>query len=330
MTRLRQRRLDLGLTQGSIAQAAGLSRQALSALEAGRAVPSLQNALALARALGTSVEGLFGADDNAHTDLSWTGVAPPDGRVRWSRIAGRLVVRPAQPDEDVDAVVTFEDGQPRELRALDGAAAPDRVVWIGGCDPALPLLARAMERAAPHLHVQAVAMTTGEARTALASGHLHVASLHGAAADATGRALSDAHTRPYVSWREGFVLADGLRHEGGLQGRVRWALRPKGATARTLLERHAPDVASAHGLVLPGHWAVAQAIRSGQADAGVAVEAAAAAFGLGFVPLEEERVELAVHPAAAPDVAEAMDKALADERLWTRLLSLAGYRRLGA
>lgn len=324
MTALRQRRLDLALGQAAVAQAAGLSRQALSAIEAGRATPSLQSALALANALGTTVEALFGADARVGDDDlgSWLGVAPADGRVCWSRIDGRLVVRPAGPDEEVDALVGYEPGAPRRLRPLPGAADPERTVWLGGCDPALGLLARAMERAAPRLSVRAVAMTTGEARRALAAGQLHVASLHGA--EAAGPA-----GLPYVFWREGFVLADGLERTRLFSPGVRWALRPRGATARAVFERIAPSGRGADGLVLPGHWAVADAIRSGQADAGVAVEAAAAAFGLGFVPLEEERVELVVHPGAG-EAAAALRRALADDRLWSRLGALAGYRRAGA
>jgi putative molybdopterin biosynthesis protein len=325
MTALRQRRLDLGLSQGAIAQAADLSRQALSALEAGRATPSLQSALALARALGTTVEALFGAPDPDGDLADWVGVSPPDGRVLWSRIDGRLVVRPAGPEDEVDAIVQFDSGLPGALQPLTGAADPDRAIWVGGCDPALGLLARAMERAAPHLSVRAVAMTTGEARMALALGQLHVASLHGAS---DGAGAAGASVLPYVSWREGFVLTGGLKRSELFTPDVRWALRPQGATARDLLEKSAPPGHAPGGLVVSGHWAVADAIRSGQADAGVAVEAAAAAFGLPFEPLQEERVDLVVHPAAL-EAADALQRALLDDRLWARLGALAGYRRTG-
>ena len=39
---------------------------------------------------------------------------------------------------------------------------------------------------------------------------------------------------------------------------------------------------------------VASTVASGQADAGVGVQAAATALGLGFVPLEEERYDLVI------------------------------------
>ena len=328
MTRLRQRRRDLGLTQGAVARSTGLSRQALSALEAGRAAPSLANALALARALGTSVEALFGGAPQDPANEAFSGVTPADGRVRWSRIDGQLVVRPAGPGEEIDALVRFESGVPRGLSPLAGAVDPERAVWIGGCDPALPLVARAMERIAPHLSVQAVAMTTSEARAALGAGQIHAASLHGSPRPEHGAGPDTV--LPYASWREGFVLAGGVARADLGRGNLRWAVRPRGATARSVLERYAPPAAAvSSGMVVASHWAVAEAIRSGNADAGVAVEAAAAAFGLGFVALEEEEVEMVVHEAA-PEVAHVLARALADARLWSRLAALAGYRRAGA
>ena len=54
---------------------AGVSRQAISAVESGVSDPSLQVALALARALGMTIEELFGRDDLA-TPVVATPVAP--------------------------------------------------------------------------------------------------------------------------------------------------------------------------------------------------------------------------------------------------------------
>ena len=56
LRRARQRR---GLKQGELASRAGISRQTLSALEAGRAQPSTAIALNLARVLGCRMEELF-------------------------------------------------------------------------------------------------------------------------------------------------------------------------------------------------------------------------------------------------------------------------------
>jgi putative molybdopterin biosynthesis protein len=317
--RLRRRREDLGLAQEALARAVGLSRQALSALEAGRALPSLPTALALARALGTTVEALFGPPAAPDPPPPWVGEAAPDGRARWARVDGRLVLRPAPPGEEPDALLGEADGR---LRPLGAAAAPERVLWLGGCDPALPLLARAVARAAPHLRVDALPMTSAEAAAELRAGRLHAASLHG---DDPAPPTPGAAMLPYATWREGFVLAPGLSPADLGRTAVRWALRPPGATARALFERHRPGPAPAAVRLAGGHWEVAAAVRAGEADAGVAVEAAAAAHGLAFLPLAAERVVLAVHPSH-PEAAEVLARALGDPRLWRALLSLRGYR----
>ena len=58
--RLRLARQARGSRSGSSAGMAGVSRQAVSAVESGLSDPSLRVALALARALGMTVEEMFG------------------------------------------------------------------------------------------------------------------------------------------------------------------------------------------------------------------------------------------------------------------------------
>ncbi|HVA80002.1 MAG TPA: helix-turn-helix transcriptional regulator, partial [Candidatus Binataceae bacterium] len=59
---LRRARAARGLSQSELAVRAGVSRQALGAIEAGNYQPGVGVALALARELGETVESLFGAD----------------------------------------------------------------------------------------------------------------------------------------------------------------------------------------------------------------------------------------------------------------------------
>ncbi len=59
-TRLRLARVARGFSQQQLAGMAGVSRQAVSAIESGLSDPSLRVALALARALGLTVEEVFG------------------------------------------------------------------------------------------------------------------------------------------------------------------------------------------------------------------------------------------------------------------------------
>lgn len=60
---LRRRRVELGLTQGELARAAGVSRQLVAAVEAGVNTPAVDAGLRLARVLDCPVEQLF--DDAA-------------------------------------------------------------------------------------------------------------------------------------------------------------------------------------------------------------------------------------------------------------------------
>jgi len=54
-----ERRRKLGLTQRELANAAGLTQQAVSYIERGGGVPKVTSMVRIARALGTTVESLF-------------------------------------------------------------------------------------------------------------------------------------------------------------------------------------------------------------------------------------------------------------------------------
>ena len=56
-------RTERALSQGALADALGVSRQTINAIETGRYLPSLPLAMALARHFGTIVEEVFDVDD---------------------------------------------------------------------------------------------------------------------------------------------------------------------------------------------------------------------------------------------------------------------------
>jgi putative transcriptional regulator len=62
--RLRELRAREGLTQAQLADAIGVSRQTVSAMEQGRYNPSVQVALLAARVLGEPVESIFWLERN--------------------------------------------------------------------------------------------------------------------------------------------------------------------------------------------------------------------------------------------------------------------------
>ena len=59
-SRLHQARMARGLSQRDLAEGAGLTRQAVYAIEGGRYLPNVAAALRLAELVGRSVEELFG------------------------------------------------------------------------------------------------------------------------------------------------------------------------------------------------------------------------------------------------------------------------------
>jgi transcriptional regulator with XRE-family HTH domain len=81
---LRLARQARGFSQQQLAGMAGVSRQAVSAVESGHSDPSLRVALALGQALGLSVEELFGPGEPAAlvTATSVVGMAGQGARER--------------------------------------------------------------------------------------------------------------------------------------------------------------------------------------------------------------------------------------------------------
>lgn len=136
---------------------------------------------------------------------------------------------------------------------------------------------------------------------------------------------------------QGLIVAAGnplgLRSLQDVAGReVRYANRPLGTGTRVLfdelLEREGLDAHAITGYAHhePSHTAVAHAIASGQADAGLGIESAARAMGLGFVPLVHERYHLACLKAALDQPAIQALLTLLRGKAWQhRLGTLPGY-----
>jgi putative molybdopterin biosynthesis protein len=150
------------------------------------------------------------------------------------------------------------------------------------------------------------------ARGEITAAAIHVHRLDGddeaanldAVADAPG--LHDVVVIAYARREQGLVLAPGnplqLRDIVGVAvRRARLALRPQGAGAQLLLlallarAGLAFDALELVKPACPTGADIAQAVRSGRADCGVATRAVAQAAGLDFVPLTWERFDLALH-----------------------------------
>lgn len=350
---VRVRRESLGLSQVALAERSGLSRQSVGAIEAGRATPAVDVALRLAAALDTAVEALFGAGTEPGVLRAEPGSSDATGRVALAYVAGRWVahaLRGATARLSADGLVQASRRGRAEVKPLRSTAEARDNLVVMGCAAGLGVLAdRLNARPGPGRFVWLPRSSTA-ALEALARRHTHLAGLH-LVDGATGEAnVPDvrraALPEPVVlitlaRWEAGLVLrdADAKRIRGaadlGRRG-LRLVVREPGAGARRLLERelrtagHPVALARAARLRAGGHLDVAAAVAMGAADTGVATRDAALAFGLSFVPLAEERYDLALPRSALTDprVARLFDVLVS--KSFRRELSALGYDVRGA
>jgi molybdate-binding protein len=111
---------------------------------------------------------------------------------------------------------------------------------------------------------------------------------------------------------------------------LRLVIREQGSGARRLLERELrraglPLRLLQQQIQATGHLEVAQAVAHGACDVGVATRDAALAFGLDFIPLAEERYDLALSTdlLADPRLVRLLDMLTA--AAFQRDLSSLGY-----
>src|SRR5215471_20012911 len=151
--RVRNARAARGITQMELARRAGISRQALGAIESGLYQPSVAVALSLARELGETVETLFADNDElkcTRIDVSWPDPEmEPAGssscKVALARIADKIVAVP-QPAVRLwlSPAAGIVDHAGRKRAAVStywSQAEIDSTLLIAGCDPAVAILA---------------------------------------------------------------------------------------------------------------------------------------------------------------------------------------------
>jgi len=361
--RLRLARQARGLSQQQLAGVAGVTRQAVSAVESGHSDPSLRVALGLARALGVTVEELFGPGDPGDPVLAQPVAATggPGSRVALATVGDRFVALPLHADTAARLGFGPAGGLVASLSPGAGGQVPVRpigpprpTVVVAGCDPALPLLETPLGLLDPPLAFAWWPCGSGEARRLAAAGLVHAAGVHHADLDNgadldkgadldNGSGLDNgpaaipggAEVVGFASWREGLVIRPGTPVRG-LDDVARLGLRlvnrEPGAQARALLDRERrrlrlnPAELPGYDTRAAGHLQVAAAIAGGLADAGVSSEPAALAYGLDFIPLARERFDLLL-PAkhAASREVQGLLKVLTSPWLLAELASLPGY-----
>jgi molybdate-binding protein/DNA-binding XRE family transcriptional regulator len=347
--RLRVARQARGFSQQQLAGMAGVSRQAVSAVESGHSDPSLRVALALARALGMTVEEVFGpgspqAEIDAHpvAELGGTGA-----RATLAPVGDSLVALPLAGDTATRAGFLpaggLAGGKPGSVRPI---GPPRSTLVVAGCDPALPLLETPLALLDPPVAFAWWPCGSEQALRLAAAGLVHAAGAHlrdragdGYNAQQARRLLGGcgAEVIGFSAWREGLVLAPGLA--GAVSGvadvarlGLRLVNREAGSEARQVLDRELvrlglePAALVGYDSRAQGHLQVASAIAAGLAQAGVSAEPAALAYGLPFVPLADERFDLVIPSALAESrEVQSMVRVLSSPWLLAQLDSLPGY-----
>ncbi|WP_300164732.1 molybdopterin biosynthesis protein [Solidesulfovibrio sp.] len=137
--------------------------------------------------------------------------------------------------------------------------------------------------------------------------------------------------------QQGFIVAPGnpksiLGASDLARPDVRFINRQRGAGTRVLLDHHlgraglSPEQIQGYGREEHTHMAVAVNVKTGAADCGLGVFAAAKALGLDFVPLARERYDLVMPQAFAddPKIAAVLEVVRSDA-FRERVLALGGY-----
>lgn len=330
LSRVRALRLARGLSQAELARRAGITRQALSAIEAGRYFPNTAVALRLAGALRCRVEDLFGLaglPQSFPVELA----GPPDPtatRLVVVNVRGRWVGHLLGEGKGLQEGFVPADGLLAGPGKPELTAAPDRLertALVLGCDPALSILAAHVERANPEVGLRWLGAPSGAALAALSRGEAHIAGSH--LPDPDGREYNLWEARRtlgrvgglvvvFAAWELGFAVRAG--NPKGIRGPadlarpdVRLVNREPGSGSRTLLDgllaRAGVDPGQVEGydFLVGSHLGVARVVVGGGADVGVTLRAAARALGLDFIPLAEARFDLVIprdlldHPAVA-------------------------------
>ena len=257
-----------------------------------------------------------------------------EGAVPCTKVTGRWLFPKAELDHWLTASVTRPAGVTR----------PEPAPIISGSHD--PLLEWALRESGSGLATLAVGSEAGFTRfaageTVAAAIHLHA--LDDAEADANVASLksrSDLHDAVMIAFcrrEQGFLVPAGNPQKLGsiddvMSKRARIATRPNGAGAQLLLlalldrVKASLDRLAVVAPVAPTGPDIAQAIRAGRADTGIATRGVANAAGLDFVPIVWEPFDLVMRQRDffQPPL-QALLKFLQSDEFAARARELGGY-----
>ncbi len=344
---VRAARVACGLSQRQLAQRAGLTRQAVVAIEAGHYTPNTAVALRLAQALACRVEELFRLPEQLveRRAVIADGRCAPGTRVVVGAVGDRLVAHPLEGGRLFSPADGVALSPAADVRLFISPELAERTAFLVGCDPSLGVLASWVSRRSPEARLVWLPGSSQAALNALRRSTVHVAGIHLRDAK-TGKfnvaqanralAATGGVVVSYAAWEQGFIVQRGnpkkLRSVADLaRPGVRLVNREPGSGSRALLDQLLADAAidptSIEGYRhrVGSHMAVARAVAEGAADVGIGLRAVARAE-CGFVPLTDAHFDLLIpdehleHPAI-----KALLDVMQTASLRAELAALPGY-----
>ncbi|WP_455242395.1 helix-turn-helix transcriptional regulator, partial [Petrachloros mirabilis] len=167
--RLRDVRVTRGLSQEQLAKSAGITRQAVSSIEANQYLPTTAVALRLTAVLQCRVEDLFNLVSTGEViDGEWLGSSKSESgqsgsvRVKVAHVGMRTVVRPVSDLGEILASVVPADGlvspdasllsrsqgkaKRVPIRLLRDRRVIEHEIAVAGCDPSIVLAGEHLRR----------------------------------------------------------------------------------------------------------------------------------------------------------------------------------------
>jgi putative molybdopterin biosynthesis protein len=265
-------------------------------------------------------------------DEAWVAVPQSRGAgVQMSAVRANAYLQIPAHKEGVEAgeTVTAQLRVPR-------SAAEEALLITGSHDPALDYLADLARPRGVDLHSTHTGSMGG--LLALKKQECHAAPMHLLAPDGTYNTrylerympgaelalLCVAERQQGIISREGLAFDDLTEHT--------FVNRQKGSGTRILLDHYLtrsgidPASVPGYGREVTTHLAVALAVQTGEADAGMGVYSAAKALGLSFVPVATERYEVVLHKGTLEDPRiAAVIRTVASDAFNQILRDLGGY-----
>jgi putative molybdopterin biosynthesis protein len=351
-------RRSRGIGASDLARTVGVSRQTIYAIEAGTYVPNTEVALRISRELEVSVDQLFTLEDDLpktpesiDTDVLSSASLRQGQPMRVCEVEHRLISIPVDaapyfiPEADGVLAKTKRATSRAELIVFAKEEGYAKKLVLAGCDPAIGLVARLVEK-----------LSGVELVSAAASSKLALAWLRDSKVHIAGSHLRDTETGefnlPYLRqefpnedlavitfarWEQGFIVSPSnpleiKKPEDLLKKTVRFVNREAGSGSRMLLDRVLGEAkipgkkVQGYERLAFGHLAAAYAVKVNEADCCVASRSAAQIFGLDFVPLQSERYDFVMRRQALelPAVQAFLD-VLQRASLRRKLQVLAGY-----